>query len=334
MIATHRLRRYTALAFAGALVFTAGAAPAHAAGDDPAAVLVQVAGEVRVQRAGQASDFAGTVGLHLLDGDRIAVGPGGRAVVLYSTGRMETATASLVIQRPAGTQSSPLFASTVRTLVEVATTDARSQPNRQGMIRPVAGEPVAIAPRNRVTLLDPRPTFAWFAVAGIDEYLVQLRRSDGVCGDATLPPASRPAHCLPRRFAAGRDTTWTLPDSEPPLVPGASYEWVVGARGIGRVGTAMQFRIIDPDAYASLAAALHAITDGGLDPAGDGAFLAAVAYHAAGLLYEADALLARLAAAGATGATFHNLRGEVFDALGRLEDAGREFERAGAGGTP
>jgi hypothetical protein len=334
MIATPRLGRYTSLAFAGALIFTGGAAPAHAAGDDPAAVLVQVAGEVRVQRAGQGADAAGTVGMHLRDGDRIAVRPGGRAVVLYSTGRMETATAALVIQRPAGTQSSPLFASTVRTLVEVATTDARSQPNRQGMIRPVAGEPVAIAPRNRVTILDPRPSFAWFAVSGIDEYLVQLRRSDGVCGDATLPAADRPAHCLPRRFVAGLDTTWTLPDAEPPLVPGASYEWVVGARGIGRVGTAMHFRVIGPDAYAALAAALHAITDGGLDPAGDGLFLAAVAYRDAGLFYEAEAALERLAAAGAAGAAFHSLRGEVFDALGRLDEAEREFARAGAGGAP
>lgn len=287
---------------------------------EPVAVLVSASGQVSVQR-GTAKPLAGSVGLSLEAGDRVTVAGGGKAVVMYKTGKVETVTTSLSVTEPEKKDPGGLYTQTARRIAQVATVDANRQPNRQGMIRPVQGQAAPIAPRNNVRVLDVRPTFSWFSLPGTAEYVVQLRRTD-------LPGAR------PMRFSVGKDTTWTLPRTAPPLVPGAAYEWTVGPAAGGRVGQVQPFRVITAEQFTQLAGVLQELSAAGVDPATDGLFVLALAYRDAGLYYEAEAALARLEAAGAgNGRVYHLMRAEVMDALGDLEGAAREFGAADREGT-
>jgi hypothetical protein len=118
---------------------------------EPAAVVVQVTGPVQVQRAGQTAQTPASVGVQLSVGDRVVIGTGAKAVLLYKSGKMEPAAATMTIAESETRQPAGRFQQVVTTVAQVATTNARTQPNRQGMIRPVPGEPIPIMP------LRPRP---------------------------------------------------------------------------------------------------------------------------------------------------------------------------------
>jgi hypothetical protein len=285
---------------------------AAAVRDDPAAVIVQVSGRVEVQRGEQTTPAA--VGTALEAGDRVVVPGGGRAVIMYRTGRFETATATTTVEARQSGEPSGLYRQTLQTMAQVATTDAARQPNRQGMIRPVPGQAAPIAPRNDIVVLDVRPVFTWFAVPDAPSYTIQLQRLD-VAG------------ARPVRWETGADTTWAYPAIEPPLVPGAAYRWTVAASG--RVAEPQSFRVIAAPDFAQLAAAFSALSDAGVDPASDGLFVAALRYRDAGLFYEAERALARIATnGGGGGRAFHLLRGEVYDRIGELELASGSFQAA------
>ncbi len=304
------------ITFIMVLVLGVVAAAAARVAAGPVAVLVRVEGDVQVERADAGAPVKGAVGMQLAAGDRVVIPDGGRAILLHSSGRMEQATASLTLEAPREHEPSNLFTQTLRTLSQVATTDARTQPNRQGMIRPIAGSPVPIAPRNDIAVLDVRPSFTWFSVPHATGYQVQIRRV-------------APAESRPERFPAGADTMWTYPASAPPLVPGATYAWTVGPIGAGRPASEQRFKVADASTVAALQATLKVILNGGVDPSGGGLFMAALAYRGAGLFYEADRALDRLQAeGGAAGRPYYMLRGEVYDAMGRETEARQAFEMA------
>lgn len=297
------------------LLLTAGVALATVA-DDPVALLIKFQGDVEVQRGGDDDRLAGQVGLQLHPGDGVRVGEGGQAVVLYRTGRMVKAAADITIEDVEEGASSSLFSNTLRTLGQVATTDARTQPNRQGMIRPIAGAPAPIAPRNEVKVLSARPTFTWFSVPAASEYMIQLQRQG--------PDAPAPV-----RFSVGTDTAWTVPLTEAPLVPGATYSWTVGGEGVGRVARTERFTVASGDDIAALQDALDGLIAAGIDPAEDGLFLAALAYRDGGFYYEAKRAIARIEEQGnGTGRAFFMLKGDVLDALGEVEAAAEAFRVA------
>lgn len=306
------------------LALTAGAALA-ARPSDPVALLVKFQGDVHVQRTGIQDPLAGQVGLQLMAGDQVVVGERSEAVVLYRTGKLVKTAAPVTIEDVAENASSSLFTNTVRTLGQVATTDARTQPNRQGMIRPISGAPVPIAPRNgikkegirvQVKVMDVRPTFTWFSVPHVESYMIQLQRQG---------PDS-PAFV---RYSVGSDTTWTLPRSEPPLVPGASYTWSVGGPGTGRPADAQSFTVASAEDIDRVQRTLNGLIDAGIDPASDGLFLAALAYRDAGFYYEAGRAITRIEEQGlGTGRSFFMLKGEVLDALGDSTASEKAFRMA------
>ncbi len=280
--------------------------------DVPAAVLVRVEGTVQVQ-TGEADPRPGSVGTRLSAGDRVLPAEGGRAVIVYRSGLTRQVTEALTIEAPSGGREADVFSRTVRVLAQAATSDARSQPNRQGMIRPVQGSPELVAPRNGITVMDPRPTFRWLGVEGAPGYVIQIRREGG-------PPL---------RFRTGPETSWTLPEDAPALVPGATYHWTVASAARGRPAREQTFRVIGPETYGTLAREMEALVASGLDPAGDGAFLAAVLYREAGLLYEAAGALGLLESSGTPlSPEVYLLKGEIMDALGDLEAARAAFDRA------
>lgn len=282
---------------------------------DPSAVVVQISGGVQVQRAGGAAVPA-AVGLSLMPGDRVVIGAGGKAVLLYKTGRMQTTSQTVTIADAQRDKPGGLFNQTVTTLAQVATTNARTQPNRQGMIRPIQGEPTPIAPRNSVKVADLHPTFTWFSQPNASGYMVQVRRIEPMPG-------------RPERFDAGKDTTWSYPASATPLIPGATYEWTVASSG-GRPATVQRFRVVSGEEFMRIANTMNELITAGIDPLGDGLFLTALAYRDAGLMYDAGRMLDRLQAAGAKGKAYFLLRGEVFDAVGDLDGAAKAFAIADA----
>ena len=183
------------------------------------------------------------------------------------------------------------------------------------MIRPIAGAPVPIAPRNGIKVLDVRPTFTWFSVESAENYIVQLQRE----GPDTPEPVRYEVH----------DTTWTLPESAPPLVPGASYLWTVGMPGAGRVADPKRFTVASAEDVTAIQQALTDLIDAGMDPSDDGLFLAALAYRDAGLFYEALRAVRAVEERGeAAGRAFFTLKGEVLDAVGMVDAAAEAFETA------
>lgn len=296
------------------IVLLVAAAFAHISAD-PAAVVVQISGSVQIQRAGQGATAPATVGASLMSGDKVVVGSGAKAVLLYKTGKMVPTSTTVTIADAQRDKPGGLFNQTVSTLTQVATTNARTQPNRQGMIRPIAGEPTPISPRNLVKVADLHPTFSWMKLEDATAYIVQVRRIE--------PFASKP-----ERFQAGNVTSWTYPADATPLIPGAIYEWTV-AGSTGRPATVQRFRVVSAEDFSRIATTVAELTSAGIDPLGDGLFLTALAYRDAGLMYEAGRLLDRLHSSGApTGREFYLLRGEVLDALGDLDGAAKAFATA------
>lgn len=293
----------------------AEAQPAPRPPADPIAVVVRVTGNVRVQ-VGAAPPAPARPGLRLRAGDRLNVPTGAQAVLLYRTGRSQTVTQSIRVQAPRGAAGAGVFQQTIRTLNEVSSTDARALPNRQGMIRPIAGSPVPVSPRNLVALVGTRPGFTWTQVPEATAYLLQVRDLEG-------GPLMR--------FPLGTDTTYTLPDSLPELARGHTYEWSVARVDGGRAAPPQRFRIATQAELDSVGIRLEQLRGIGLDPDGDGAFLAAVIYRDAGLLHEALAALDRVeVSGGGTGAEFRRMRGEIYAQLGMLDRALEDFTAADA----
>jgi len=284
---------------------------------DPSAVVVQISGGVQVQRGGQGTPLAATVGLGLNPGDKVIVATGAKAVLLYKTGKMQTTSQTMTIEDAQRDKPGGLFNQTVTTLAQVATTNARTQPNRQGMIRPIQGEPAPISPRNNVKVGDLHPSFTWFKVAGAPSYIVQIRRLE--------PFASKP-----ERFNVSADTSWSYPSNATPLIPGAAYEWTVASANGGRPATVQRFRVMSGEDLSRVAGTLNELIASGIDPLGDGLFLTALAYRDAGLMYDASRLLDRMQMSGASGKSYYLLRGEVYDALGDLDAAAKAFATADA----
>lgn len=271
------------------------------------AVVVSWTGAPRVLRADTVVSLG--TGLQLVAGDRIEVARPATIVALHRSGRLETLVTSAVLARDS-TQAEGLFARTVRTLVAVAGVDARTLVNREGMIRPIPGAAVVVAPAHGILLLEERPAFTWFAVPGAAGYRLQLRPGAGA----------------PVRHELGPDTAWV---SVTALVPGTTYEWTVAALPSGRPAAPQRFRIAGAEERAALARALDELRITGADPETDGLFLAALIHLERGFLYAADRMLARVEADGATGAAFHRLRADVLAALGDPQGTALQLERAG-----
>lgn len=297
-----------ALALSAVLVLGAAAARAQ---ETPAAVIVKVTGDVQVKPAeGEAN--AARVGTKLFVGDQIIPAAGAQAVVVGRSGSTTAVTEPVTIQKATEDKEGGMFARTVQVLARAANTDARSQPNRQGMIRPIPGQPTQVAPRNSITVLAVRPTFRWHKVENAKGYVVQIRKQGSP----------------PERFQSGPDTSWTLPDTAGALMRGETYYWTIAPAGTGRPAREQAFQVATEDTYQAVDGNLESLRDAGMDPASDGLFLAAVVYREAGLFYDAaDALEALKDSGEPMGADAYFLLGEVLDTLGRLDEAQAAFDQ-------
>jgi len=280
-----------------------------AAQDDPAALVVRLQGDVQIRHAGNSGPAA--QGARLVVGDEVVPAAGARAIVITRTGAQQVITQATTIQEPRGGGNPDMFARAVATLSQAASADARTAGGRQGMIRPIPGEPVLVSPRNGLTVTTAHPTFGWMPVEGATGYTIQIRRVDG----------GRPA----RYEAAG--TAWVLPEAEAALEPGATYAWTVAPKG-GRPTREQQFKVIGSDDKETLDSTLGEIRAMGLDPMGDGLFLTAVVFRDLGLFYDAASALKDVEATGEMNADLYLLKGEILNVLGHEEEARKAFDKA------
>lgn len=301
------MRKQLRWAAAMAVVFTAPLA----AQDNTAALVVRLQGDVQINRGGAAAAVA-AVGTRLNSGDQVVPASGARAILITRTGAQQVVTESTTIAEPPAGGNPDLFARAVATLAQAASGDARMAGGRQGMIRPIPGEPVLIAPRNYLAITSTHPTFTWFKVDGAPGYTLQVRREEG---------GGRPM-----RFRS-TDTTFTIPDDAQGLEPGVVYAWTVAPQR-GRPTMEQRFRVIGADEQAELANSLQSVSDFGLDPATDGAFLTAVVYRDMKLFYDAEKALSQVEAAGDMSAEVYLLKGEILNELGRSDEARAAFDKA------
>lgn len=278
--------------------------------EDPAALVVRVQGEVQVRRAGATT--AAVQGTRLAVGDQVLPASGARAILITRTGANQVVTAATTIEEPRTAGNPDLFARAMSTLAQAATTD-RTAGGRQGMIRPIPGEPVLVAPRNGLTVTSDRPSFSWMPVEGAASYTVQIRKVAGG---------------RPMRFEV-TETTFALPATAEPLEAGAVYAWTV-APASGRPTREQQFKVIAADAGEVLSTTLAEIRAMGLDPMADGLFLTAVVFRDLELYYDAADALQQLEKAGDMSADLYLLKGEILNVLGHEEEARKAFDKADA----
>lgn len=279
--------------------------------EDPAALVVKLQGDVQVRHAGAQAPAA--VGTRLVAGDEVIPASGARAILITRTGGQQVVTQATTVQQPTGGGNPDLFARAIATLAQAATADARSAGGRQGMIRPIPGEPTLVAPRNGLTVTTGHPTFSWMPVEGAAAYTIQVRKVDGG---------------RPMRFEVA-GTEWTLPEGEASLEEGALYAWTVAPKG-GRPTREQQFRRIGSEDNELLFNTLEEIRAMGLDPLGDGIFLTAVIFRDLELYYDAADALQDVEGTDAMSADLYMLKGEILNILGHEEEARKAFDKADA----
>lgn len=293
----------TCLCLAALCLGWTGAAHAQAV----SALVSQIRGDVKVRKGGAEAELPAKVGLRLAEGDAVAVARGSRAVLLFSNGRLVTATTSLVVAGVGGAGAAEIYERASRSMASAA---------RQGRPAPEGGigrpPPVGAYPLRPVfgsAVLAERPSFTWQGQDGAEEYLLQIRP---LAGGAPL------------RFRVTGTGPWTLPDSVPGLARGAEYAWAVVTLPGGRMAGEERFRVLDADAADGVAAFLASLRDAGVDPQGDGLLVAAMVYADLGLLHDAAEALARLAAetdAAGRDPLVDLLHAQVLERLGRIDEA-------------
>lgn len=271
------------------------------------ALVSQIRGDVKVRKEGEEAEHPAKVGLRLVQGDSLHVARGSRAVLLFNNGRLVTATTPLRIGPVGGAGAAEVYQRAARTL---ASAEKQERPRPEaGVGRPPPAGAYPLEPAFGSATLAQRPTFAWQAQEGVEEYLLQVRRMDGGS---------------PSRFQVRGSGPWTLPDTAAPLERGAEYAWTVVALPGGRLAGEERFRVLDDASAAEVTELLDMLRIAGLDPEGEGLLVLATVYADLGLLHEAEAALARIAAettAAERDASVDLLHAQVLERLGRIDEA-------------
>jgi hypothetical protein len=301
------LRLISGLALA--VPFQTFAVRAHA--QEPVALVVRVTGDVDV-RHGANDPGPASIGEQMFAGDGVIPSAGARAILLTRTGGAQVITEAETLGGTATAGSSDLFARTISTLAQAASTDA-TMGGRQGMIRPLTCGIAPVGPRNNLLVAASRPTFGWTPYEG-QVYDLMVRNVAGG---------------RPQIFEVGTDTAFTIPEGSS-LDLGATYEWTifVGGRRTGRACQPMRFRVNSLEESVELDAYLEDISVFGLDPMGDGLFLTVMAYRDLGLFYDARDALLMVEEQATLSADLYLLKGEILAELGQEEAARRAFDMA------
>jgi hypothetical protein len=291
-----------------------GATSTAASAQATTALVSQFRGDVKVLKAPDGRELPMKVGLRLVEQDRVEVARGSRVVLLFSNGRLVTATTPITVAPVGGEGAAEVYARAERALA--AAGQATRPEVKSGVGRPPPAGAYPVAPAFGSAVVAVRPTFSWQAQAGAESYLLQIRP---VAGGAPL------------RFQVVGAGPWSLPDTAAELARGAEYAWTVVPLPGGRPAGEERFRVLDDAGVADLEALHASLRDAGVDPEGDGLLLTAMLYAELGLLHDALPALERLVAAtpeAERDPLVDLLHAQVLEKLGRTEEARAAFDRA------
>lgn len=293
-------------ALAAVVVVLVGLAPDPAGAQAASALVSQIRGDVKVRKEGEEAEHPARVGLRLAQGDAVNVARGSRAILLFSNGRLVTATTPLVVAPVGGAGAAEIYDRAARTLASAA---GAERPRSDGAIgRPPPAGAYPLRPAFGSATVDVRPEFSWQGQDGAERYVLQIRPVAGG---------------RPLRFEVAGSGPWALPDSVS-LERGAEYAWTVVPMPGGRMAGEERFRVLSAEDAGALEGFFAMLGEAGVDPEGDGLLVAAMTFADLGLLHEAEASLARLAELTppeARDPSVDLLHAQVLERLGRIEEA-------------
>ena len=289
---------------------------------DPYALIASVQGKVEVTSAKGGAPVRAAFGRPLERGDKVSVGAGGAATLYFSDGNViELAEkSSVTVGGRVGSSAkvgpgAETQAGVYAQVSKVVTGGSRQtglvalSPMRAGEDRP----PTILEPR-RADVLDDRPAFAWRSVEGASRYKVSVSGADGE---------------LWSREATG--VSLAYPADAAALPRDADYLWTLEAlsdRGrVAREETA--FHVVSPGIRDAVSADLESISRsaGGPDhPAAQ--YLEGQYAVGRGLYHDAAERFTKLSQLVPDSPAPHEALGTVYRAIGLMDLAAAEFQRA------
>ena len=307
------MRRLILLALAGA----SWCCVPEAALADPVAIIASLKGKVTVQTAHGAEPTLATFGRALEAGDRVQIAAGAAATILFNDGNVaelgERSTLTIGGAPKGGKGGGKLPGDVFAQVAKLTTGGSRKSglvvmaPMRSGAT--VAG-PEPISPRQTDVLSD-RPTFEWRPVEGAQHYRVSLTGDDGELWSREVT-----------------QTTLAFPADVAALAPDHEWLWEVQAFGasgaLGRASAA--FRVPAAAELNAVRSVLERIRAGGESPATH--YLAGSYLHARGFQQDALAEFQALARIAPSSPAPHEALGDVYRALGLMDQAAAAYDRA------
>jgi hypothetical protein len=303
------------LAFAGMWI---GVLAASAAAADPYAILASVKGKVQVSSKGGAPVVA-TFGRPLDRGDKVMVAPGGSATVYLSDGNViELAEKSTVTIGGTVTSKSASGAEIpggVYASVSKFVTAGSRATGLVAMSTMRGGEeaaPFLDDPRKSDVVAD-RPSFAWRAVPGATRYRITV---SGDAGDLWNRETS--------------SLTFAYPADAPALARDGDYLWKVEAfndAGHMREESSV-FHVLTADAAAAIDHDLKRIAESAGEATAATHYLSGSYLSGRGLYGDALRHFNELARISPESPAPHEALGNVYRAVGLMDQAAAEFQKA------
>jgi hypothetical protein len=307
----HRMCR--TLVFSVALLLSAASAWA-----EPLAVLAAARGAVEVASA-SGSRARATFGRSLERGDKVLVPAGGSATVLFNDGNVvelgEKSTLTIGGKAAAPKPKTAAMPAEVYASVSRFATDGSRETGLVAVsslrAAPEAA-PLLMAPR-KTALLDPRPTFRWRPVETATRYRVAISGEAGPLWD---------------REVAGDSLSY--PADAEPLAAGADYVWELRAwredTELRREETAVHMLAADEAKTVRSALARIGESAGADSPAGF--YLSGSYLSGRGLYQDALARFQSLGRISPESPAPHEAMGNLYRAVGLMDLAAAEYQRA------
>ena len=303
---------------AAALVAAISAASALAA---PFALVASVQGKVEVTR-GRTTATRAAFGTPLERGDRVTVAPGSSATIYFSDGNVielsekSSVTVGGRVASAAKTGPAAEIPSGVYNQVSQVVTGGSRQTGLLALSQMRSGEdrpPLLLEPR-RADVLTDRPSFTWRAVPGATRYKLTLSSDAGEVWTTEVA-----------------ETRAEFPSSAKALARDADYVWSVDAladRGKLQSETSV-FHVVSPEVDAEVRSDVASIERG--FPSADhpaASFVRGQYEVGRGLYHDAAIQFRRLSEKMPESPAPHEALGNVYRAIGLMDLAAAEFQRA------